>query len=215
MKIENNDFVNVDFDIYANDKLVQTTNEKLGKEANFENAKYGPQTLIVGKGFILKAMDEDMKKNSENTLELKPEEAYGKRQKELIKTFPKSAFDEQKMRVVVGMTYDFNGMYGTVKSLVGGRVMVDFNNPLSGKEIKLTYKIVKKVDVITEKIKVVLGTILKLPNNMYEISKKEKEVTVKVPAQLFAMKDMLMKSFEEVISDIKDYSVKIEEMKIK
>ena len=47
MKIEQNDFVELEFDLYANDKLVQTTNEKKGKEAGLDAKEYGPKTIIV------------------------------------------------------------------------------------------------------------------------------------------------------------------------
>ncbi len=208
-EIKENDFIKVEFDIYANDKLVQTTNEKKGKEIGLEKKKYGPETIIIGKAFVLKALDDAIIKKKEDTLELTPEQAYGRRKKELIKTFPKSVFDEQKLRVIPGMVYDFNGTYGTVKSAVGGRVMVDFNNPLAGKNIKLEYKFVSKVEDIKEKIDLVMETILRLPKNMYEIKSKEKDIEINVPEQIVQMKDMLIKSYEEIIPEIKEWKVKI------
>ena len=42
MALKKNDFVSVDFDIYANEKLVQTTSEKLGKVAGLNINSYGP-----------------------------------------------------------------------------------------------------------------------------------------------------------------------------
>ena len=50
---------------------------------------------------------------------------------------------------------------------------------------------------------------------MFEVKAKEKTVTVLVPDQLVVMKDQLLKSFEEMISDIKDYKVTIDVMKKK
>ncbi len=209
-----NDFVKVDFDIYANGKLVQTTDEKKGKAAGLDVKEYGSETIILGKAFVLNALDDAIMKKDSDSLELSADKAYGKRQKELIKTFPKSAFDEQKLRAVPGVTYDFNGTYGTVKSVVGGRVMVDFNNPLAGKEIKLDYKVVGKVEKIDEKIKLVMGVVLRLPAEMYDVVVKAKDVEVKVPEQLVAMKDMLIKSFEEMIVDMKDYKVTVSLKKV-
>ena len=215
VQLKNSDFVKVDFDIYANGKLVQTTSEEKGKKAGLQIKHYGAETLILGKAFVLKALDEAILKKDKDSLELTADKAYGKRQKELIKTFTKSAFDEQNMRAVPGMTYDFNGMYGTVRSVVGGRVMVDFNNPLAGKDIKLDYNVVSKVDKIEEQVKVVFEAILRIPNNLYAVSAKEKNLTIKVPAQLIAMKDQLTKSLEELIPQIKDYKVKLEVMENK
>lgn len=211
-QIKDGDFVKVNFDVYANGNLVQTTDEVKGKAAKLQVVAYGPQTMIVGRAFILKAFDEGLKKKDKDILELKAEDAFGKRKKELLKTFPKSAFDEQKLKPIVGMTYDFNGMYGAVKSVVGGRIMVDFNSPLAGKDIKLDYTLVEVVSDISEKISVVMSSAIRLPKNMYAISVSGKDVILKVPKQLFAMKDMLIKSLGEMISNIKDYNIKIEEL---
>ncbi len=213
MEIKDNDFVKVEFDIYANDKLVQTTNEKKGKEAQLQDKVFNPQTIIIGKAFILKALDEEIKKKQEGKIELTPEKAYGKRQKDLIKTFNKSVFEKQKLKVVPGVTYDFNGMYGTVRSVVGGRVMVDFNNPLSGKNIKINYKVLEKVEDMKEKIKTIMTSILRVPENMYEVTIKEKIIEMKIPQQLIPMKDNLKKSFEEISPDIKNYEIKFAYLK--
>ena len=210
--IKDKDFVDVEYDIYANDKLVQTTDEKKGKAAKLDIKEYGLQTIIVGKSFILKGMDEHITKNpsgKEYTLNLEAKDAYGLRNKALIKTFPKASFEEQKMRPVVGMTYDFNGTFGTVKSVTGGRVMVDFNNPLAGKVIKLTYTVKKKVDDIAKKLSTILNIVLRIPANMYEIKVEGKEIKLLVPAQLSVMKEMLIKSFEELI-DMKGFKVNVE-----
>lgn len=217
MTYKENDFVRVEFDIYANGELVQTTNEKKGKAASLDVKKYGPLTIVLGRNFLLRAMDEDIIKNNpettEKTLDLSADEAYGKRQKDMIKTFPKSTFDEKKLRAIPGVTYDFNGMFGKVKSVVGGRVMVDFNNPLAGKSIKLTYKIIEKVEDMKEKLNLVLNVILKMPENTFEILVNAKNVTLKAPGALIPVRDQLKKSFEELIPEFKDYSLEIQSFK--
>ena len=215
VEYKESDFVKIEFDIYANNKLVQTTNEKLGKEANLQIKDYHPQTIVLGKSFILKALDDAIIKEDNGELELKPDEAYGNRKKDYIKTFPKSAFDEHKLKPVVGITYDFNGMYGTVKSVTGGRIMVDFNNPLAGKNIKLNYKVLSRVDDMAEKISVIMETVLRIPRNLFEISVTDKNITLKAPPQFAGMEEMLSKTFKETISDYKDYKLKIEIKEVK
>lgn len=217
MAYKEKDFVSIDFDIYANGELVQTTNEKLGKEKKLDIKEYKPQTMIIGSGFILKALDDNLLKEGKDkgTLNLKAEEAYGKRKKEFLKTFPKSAFDEHKVRPVVGMTYDFNGTFGTVKSVVGGRIMVDFNNPLAGKEIKLDFNVNKKITNIKEKISTVLESVLRMTDQMYNLEVKDKEITLFVPEQIIPIKDQLIKTFEEYVLDMKDYKLKFDILKKK
>lgn len=217
MKVEKNDFVKIEFDIYANDKLVQTTDEKKGKESNLQVEKYGAQTIIVGKEFILKALDEDLMKNAKTgaqaTLDLKPENAYGKRNKDLIKVLPKSAFDEHKMRAVPGIVYDFNGTLGTVKSVIGGRVMVDFNHPFANKNIRLVYKVVEKIEDIKEKINSVFSIILKMPQDKFKVEKKDKIIEIQIPQEIISIKKTLAKSLEEFIPQIKNYELRIEKFK--
>lgn len=215
MAFENLDMVKVELDMYANDKLVQTTDEKKGKEHKLEAKEFGPQIMVVGTKALVEALDEDMLKAKEKEsrkLSLPVEKAFGKRNKEMIKTFTKKAFDEQKIRPVPGMTYDFNGMYGTVKSVVGGRVMVDFNNPLAGKDIDIEYKIVEHVKDTKEIFTYVLETLLKMPQNMFEITAKEKEVTIKVPAQLVQMADQLKQTMKSYIKDFDSYTISFEEL---
>lgn len=214
MTYKENDFVKVEYDMYANGVLVQTTNEKKGKDAKLQVKTYKPVNMILGKGFILKAFDEAIvtAKSGNGVIELDAEKAFGKRKKEFIRVMPKSAFDEQKLRAVVGMTYDFNGMFGTVKAVTGGRITIDFNNPLSGKNIKIEYKVLEKVEKIDLKLNVVLEDVLRIPSNMFLVESKEKEVLVKVPKQLFLMKDYLKKSFEELVPEVKDYNLTIDAM---
>lgn len=216
MEIKNNDFVKIEYELYANEKLAQTTNEKLAKENNLQLKNKGPQTIIVGKNFIVEALDKDIikDKKKDNTLELTPIEAFGKRDKKLIKTFTKTAFDEQKLRAVPGMVYDFNGTFGTVKSVTGGRVMVDFNSPLAGKNIKLKYKIVEKVEKIEEKLDFVFENILKIPKNICKLAIEDKEIKLSIPKELIAIKTQLSKTIEEYIPEIKDYKFNFEESKI-
>lgn len=218
MEIKDGDFVEIEFDIYANGKLVQTTDEKKAKENKVNTQSFGPQTIILGKNFILEAVDKDIldKKSTEKqTLELTKEKAYGPRRKDLIRVLPKSAFDEHEQRPVVGMTYDFNGNYGIVKSIVGGRIMVDFNNPLAGKEIKIEYTLINKVEDIAKKVSEVLVILLRIPENMFEVSVKEKNIDLKLPEQLISIKDMIVKSMEEFIPELKDYTLNISILKSK
>lgn len=216
MKISNKDFVEISFDLYANGSLVQTTDEKKGKVAGLDIKEYGNHKIIVGNEFILKALDADIVKNDQiglRTLELDADNAYGKKDKNLIKVFPKSAFEEHKLRPVVGIVYDFNGMYGLVKSIVGGRVMVDFNNPLAGKDIKIEYAIIKKIEDIAQKIAIVMDVVFRLPKNLFTVKVSDKNITLALPEQLKAIGSQITKGLEEFIPEIKDYSIGIEKFK--
>lgn len=212
MTFQDKDFVSVDLDLYANGKLVQTTNEKKAKDNHLEAEKFEPMVMVLGKGFILGSLDEDIKKaeiGKEKSLELSADLAFGKRKKEMIRTFPSSAFEEQKMRPVVGMTYDFNGMYGIVKSVTRGRVMVDFNNPLAGKEIKIIYTVKEKVEDIKVKLETIFETVLRFPSHLYQIEVKEKNIDLYLPQEIHPIKEQVIKSFEDFIPNIGDFSLNL------
>ncbi len=209
MEVKIGDFVKLDYDMYANGSLVQTTDEKKGKKLNSNNSNFNPVTIILGKNMILKALDDAIEKKTKDSISLKPEEAFGKKDKSLIRTFPKSVFDKNKMRAVVGITYDFNGMFGTVKAVTGGRVMVDFNNPLSGKDIKIDYEVKEVIKNLKEKIEFVLEYALKLPKNLYEIEIKDLNVIIKADEKLVPLKEQINQILNEFIFEFPDYKLEI------
>ena len=53
MEIKKNDFIELEYDLYANGKLYQTTDAKKGKDEGLKAEKYEPQLMIVGHEFML------------------------------------------------------------------------------------------------------------------------------------------------------------------
>ena len=51
-----------------------------------------------------------------------------------------------------GLQVDVNGKIGVVKTVSGGRVMLDFNHPLAGREVEYAYTIKRIVTDSKEKI---------------------------------------------------------------
>src|SRR5690606_13145349 len=62
-----------------------------------------------------------------------------------IKTIPSKFFDGKKIQPQAGMTLALDNRIVKVLNVSGGRVMIDFNNLLAGKDIKYNYKISKIV----------------------------------------------------------------------
>ena len=87
------------------------------------------------------------------TIELTAEEAFGKKDAKLIKMIPSSAFIKQKIMPEPGLQVNIDGMMGTIKTASGGRVLVDFNHPLSGKNVIYDVKINRLVADDAEKVK--------------------------------------------------------------
>ncbi|MCS7122846.1 MAG: hypothetical protein NZ908_02745, partial [Candidatus Micrarchaeota archaeon] len=64
--------------------------------------------------------------------ELLPEESFGNRKRELVKTYVISAFGDEASRLYPGVNVVVEGLYGRVISIGSGRVLVDHNHPLAG-----------------------------------------------------------------------------------
>jgi len=154
MIVKKNDFVEIEFSGRVNGELFDTTSKEEAKEMNFD-ADVKPVVVCVGNEMILKGFDSALegKEIGENySVHLAVKEGFGNRNPSLIKTIPMKVFREKNMNPVRGMTLQMDNQIAKVISVSGGRVMVDFNNPLAGKEIDYDFKILRKVDSDEEKV---------------------------------------------------------------
>ena len=62
-------------------------------------------------------------------------------------------FKKQNIKPFVGMPLSLDGQHGIVRTVDGGRVRVDFNHELAGKDIIYEIEIVDTIDDNVEKIK--------------------------------------------------------------
>jgi len=163
-------------------KVFDSTIEEKAKEAGvFEkNTPYKPITVILGNKELLPALDEEiqkMKAGEEKKISLKAEKAFGERKSDLIKVLPMKEFIARDVRPVPGLIIEMNEMRGKVQSVSGGRVRVDFNHELAGKEVEYEVKVEKIVTERKEKLealkeKFFLGTDAKIKEEKGELEVK-------------------------------------------
>jgi len=154
MPIKKNDFIEIEFTGKANGEIFDTTNKQEAKSIGL-NADVKPVIVSVGNGMLLKGFDELLEGkeiNKKYSIELPPDKAFGKRNPGLIKTIPMRIFKEKNLNPVPGLTVQMDNYITKILSVSGGRVIVDFNNPLAGKEIEYDFKILRKVNDIKEKV---------------------------------------------------------------
>lgn len=163
MKIRNNDFIELAFvaRVKETGEVFDTTLEEEAKKAGLFNEKekerFQPLRICVGQGMVVKGLDkslEDKEAGKEYEIELNPEDAFGKRDKKLVKIMPLSAFREKGIEPAAGMMLALDTLLVRISAVTSGRVIVDFNNPLSGKHIIYKYKINKKIDDKKEQISI-------------------------------------------------------------
>ena len=163
-KTKKNDFIEIGFTGKVKNGEVFDTNipeeaKKIGLEVN-----KAPFILCVGQEMVIKGLDKELENKElekEYLVDLLPKDAFQERKSSLVKLIPLNVFTQQKISPRPGMTFALDNMLVKVVSVSGGRVLADFNNPLSGKIISYNFTIKRKVDDINEKIKSVLDYFIR------------------------------------------------------
>ncbi len=158
--VKNGDFVEIEYTgLLKEDGFVfDTTNESLAKKEGIFDPKmtYGPVAICIGQGQILKGLDsslEGLPIGTETEVELEPEKAFGKKDAKLLQLVPTSIFKKEGIRPAPGLQVQIDGAMGTIRTVSGGRTVVDFNHPFSGKEVIYKVKIIRKLTDEKEKVK--------------------------------------------------------------
>jgi len=208
--IKRNDFVEIEYTgtIKEDNTIFDTTEEKIAKENGVydKNADYSPAIICIGEHNILKSLDEKMigkEAGKEYTFDLPPEEAFGKKDAKLIQMIPLNKFREQKIQPVPGLQLNIDGTFGTVRTVSGGRCYVDFNHPLSGKEIIYKVKINRIVEDSKEKLNSLLNLHLRMKDANVELNGDNAKIETKddVPKQV---QEEFRKMVKRMIPSIKD-----------
>ena len=154
--LQKNDFIELEFVGKTQEGEIFDTNLKQEAEKIGLDIKTRPLVICFGESMILPAIDSFLMGKEEGkdyTLSLTPQESFGVRQRELVKIMPHSVFIKKDILPIQGQTYVFDTMLGKISAISGGRVTVDFNNPLAGKNVVYSLKIKKKITDIQEKAK--------------------------------------------------------------
>lgn len=150
MSIKKNDFIEIEFTGYANDQVFDTTNKKDAEKIGLNIKNIKPLIISIGNQMVIQGLDEDLEgkeTNTEYSINITPEKAFGRRNLNMIKTYGINHFKKQNINPYIGMTLQLDNVLAKIISVNGGRVTIDFNNPLAGKNINYKYKVNK---IITE-----------------------------------------------------------------
>ena len=154
MQLKKGEFVEIEYSAIDKEtgKIFDLTSEETAKKEGIynPNAKHGKIIICLGEGQILKGLDESLigkEADKDYIIELLPEKGFGKRDNRMMKLVSIELFKKENIRPFPGLRINIDGILGTVRSVSGGRVIVDFNNPLAGHTV--IYKI-KMGDVIKD-----------------------------------------------------------------
>ena len=216
MPIKKKDFVEIEYTGSLKDeKLVfDTTDEKVAKDSNIhsEKAQYGAIIICIGEKQVVPGLDDGLegKEVGDYKFELKPEQAFGKKNAKFIQLVPTKKFFEQQINPMPGLQVNIDGAIGIVKTVSGGRTLVDFNHPLSGKEVVYDVKVKR---IVTDKKEQVASIMSMLGMKTAEISVDASGSKAKIATKIalpVPITDELKKKMKELVGVEAEF-VKIEE----
>ncbi len=214
MPIKKHDFVEIEYTgrLKETTDVFDTTDEKTAKEGKIfsDKGNYTPVIICIGEHQILKGIDEFLegKEPGKYKLELPSVKAFGVKDPKLVNMIPTSKFAEQGITPVPGLRLNIDNYVGIVKTVSGGRAVVDFNHPLAGHDVEYDLKVNK---IITDKkvqvealLRILLG--VKVP-----VEVKENKAVITFPQELpEQLRKELAKKINELTSIEADFIVKKE-----
>ena len=201
MTVNKNDFVEIEFTgkITNTDEVFDTNIKADAEKANLNIKDIKPFILAVGHKMLPKGFDDDIEGKElekEYALDLKPEDAFGKRNPQMVRMIPTKLFHEQKIDPQRGMQLALDGQLVKILSSDRGRTLVDFNNPLAGKPVTYTYKLNKQITDDKEKINAMQEFLFR---KQFEFDLSDKTVTFKITKEFESFIKMFAPKFEEIL----------------
>jgi FKBP-type peptidyl-prolyl cis-trans isomerase 2 len=173
------------------DEVFDTTDEELAKEEGIhdENRTYGPKLVVVGEGYVLKGLDDrlpGLKLGETAEVEIPPEEAFGERSPENVRTLPYRILRSKGVNPVVGQQIELDGRSAVVRSVGAGRVQLDYNHPLAGRKIVYHVKATAHYEGKEDKIRALIGRrFLGVDLEKFKLKMLKKKVRIQIPDEVF------------------------------
>lgn len=213
MALTKGDFIEIEFTgrIKDNDEVFDTNIEKDAKEANLDVKEFKPFVLGIGHQMLPSGFDSDLEGKEvgkDYIVEIDPDKAFGKRDKALIRMIPTKLFLEQRINPERGMQLALDGRLVKVLSNSGGRTLVDFNNPLAGKDVVYSYKILKLVDKMKDKVNALQDFLFR---KKFDFKEDGKKIVFGVEKGMSKYVEMFAPKFKEILGV--DVEVKVVDKK--
>ncbi len=171
-----------------------------------------PFIYCLGEGMFLKSIDDFLigkpETSADYEIELAPEQAFGKRDSRMIQKIPIKIFREQKINPIPGFSFNFDGRIGRILASSGGRVIVDFNNPIAGKDVVYKIHVLKKINELHEKAKALVKFLFK---EDLKFGIKDGKIIFEVEKPLVEF----IKLFRDKFKEILDLELEMKETEVK
>lgn len=197
MDLKKKDFIEIEFTGKIKDGEIFDSNIKKDIKAAKLNIEPKPFIFCLGEGMFVKGVDDFLigKELGKYTIELSPEKAFGNRESKLVQMIPMKVFHQHKINPVPGAMFNFDNKMAKILTVSGGRVMVDFNNPLSGKDIIYDIKVLRKIEDTNEKIKAFNEFLFRKD---FKFKIEDKKLTIEVEKPMVKFVEMFKDKFKEI-----------------
>ena len=194
MTLEKGDFILINYTakVKETNEVFDTTIEETAKQEHLhkEGELYEPKLVVIGEGWVLKALDESlttMNVNKPQTVEIPPDKAFGPRDPEKIKRVPlKQLLSKDIHNPTIGMRINYNGKMATIRSLGAGRVLLDFNPPLAGRTLVYDVTVNKKLEATEDKVTALIHRRIPVVEpEQFKFIIQKKTLTIDMPEVAF------------------------------
>jgi peptidylprolyl isomerase len=216
MALRKGNFVILDYTarVKETSEVFDTTVEETAKKERLykEGEIYEPKLIVIGEGWVLKALDESlttMELGKTTSVEIPPEKAFGERDPEKVRRVPLRRLTDKGVTPSLGMRVEYNGKMATVRTIGGGRVLLDFNPPLAGKT--LIYEVTVRKKLRTQKMKIAALIHRRIPaveKAKFKLNIKEGVVSIEMPEEAFYL-DGVQVAKRGIAMDIQRFTPKI------
>ncbi|UCD03883.1 MAG: peptidylprolyl isomerase [Candidatus Woesearchaeota archaeon] len=215
VKIKEGDWIELDFigRVKRTGQIFDLTKEDVAKKEGIyqEQQEYKPLKVRIGSQQLLNGLDKAMigkEVGKSFKVIIKPEEAFGRRNPKLIQLTSLAKLKKKGVNPVPGMPLNIDGAMAYVRAVSGGRVILDFNHPLSGKELEYEVYPIRLIEKTEEKVKSIASLLLNLEDRDYDIKVTGEELELKfkkdVPKNI---QELFKKQLINQISEIKKVNI--------
>ncbi|MBC5792778.1 MAG: FKBP-type peptidyl-prolyl cis-trans isomerase [Nanohaloarchaea archaeon] len=160
--MEKGDMVLVDYVGKSDGEIFDlTVKEKAEEEGmNIEEMDFESIPVLIGEQYVIDGFEEtleEMEVGDEKEVDIPKDKAYGDRSSENVETYPEKEFKKQGVDVRRGEEVMVGNRRGKVISASSGRIKIDFNHPLAGKDLEYWIKVKEKVEEDEEKAKYIFN----------------------------------------------------------
>jgi peptidylprolyl isomerase len=193
MTFQKGDFILINYTgkVKETNEVFDTTYEEVAKKEHLhkEGELYEPKLVVVGEGWVLKALDDailSMEPETQSVVEISADKGFGQRDPEKIKRVPLRQLLAKEINPIIGARIEYQGKMASVRSIGAGRVLLDFNPPLAGRTLIYEVNVAKKLDSSEQKIgALVHRRVPVVEEDKFKIAIQNSNLTIDMPEDTF------------------------------